>query len=161
MSFEIRNYRTADKLDLNRVAGDAFAEYRDHLEDWSVIHEEWGRMSDLSRQGQIVVAVDGESIVGGVCYIDADRPRPPWSETGWAVIRSLVVDPKYRGNEIGTRLTQVCIDRAVQDGCGAIALQTTPIMAQAIRIYKRLGFTRTKDMGIIHGVQWFVYSKEL
>ena len=157
----IRDYEPTDECELNSVAGLAFAEFSDDFENWPTVHEAFGRMSDLAKQGQIMIAADNNEIVGGVCYLGPDSPRFKCFEPGWAVIRSLVVRPDYRGKGIGTELTQMCIDKAIQDSCPAIALHTTPIMAQAVRMYEKLGFTKVKDLGKIHGAQYFVYCKEL
>lgn len=161
MPLIIRDYRPIDEYELNNVAKLAFAEFCDQFEDWPIVHEAFGRMSDLAKKGQIVVADDSNGIVGGVCYVGPNAPKFKCFELEWAVIRSLVVHPDYRDKGLGAKLTQMCIDKAIQDNCPAIALHTTPVMAQATRIYEKLGFAKVKDIGKIHGAQYFVYCKEL
>lgn len=161
MSVAVRDYRKTDEENLNRVADLAFAEYSGHFDDWQALHGEWSRMSDLAELGQIVVATDNERVVGGVCYVAAHGHRLPCLEPEWAIIRSLVVDPGYRGRGIGTMLAQTCVDKAIQDRCETIGLVTTPVMAQAVKIYERLGFAKVRDAGKAHGVRWLVYCKPL
>lgn len=161
MTISIRNFRSEDKPELNQIAKIAFAEYKNFFEDWLILYEQWSNMSDLNKQGRIMVALDGGVIVGGVCYISPDAPKSTCFEQGWAVIRSLVVKPKYRGRGIGAKLTEHCVDKAIQNHCQGIALKTTQAMTQAIRIYESLGFKKVTDLGKAHGVEWFVYCKEL
>ena len=161
MSIIIRDYQRSDGGELNAVARLSFAEYCDEFEDWPTLHEQFARMSDLAKDGHIIVAVDDEVVVGGVCYVGPHAPRFPCFEPEWAVIRSLVVRPDYRRRGIGTKLTEMCIDKAKQDGCRTIALHTTPVMAKALRIYEKLGFTKVTDLGLVHSAEYFVYCKEL
>ncbi len=118
-------------------------------------------MSELAEHGQILVATADKTIVGGVCYLPPAVEKQTCFEQAWAVIRFLVVDPAHRRERIGTRLTQMCIDRATQEHSKTMAALTSPIMAQAVKLYTRLGFTVFKDIGEINGVNWLIYRKEL
>ena len=157
----IRDYRPCDAPSLNRLAQKAFGEYQGNITDWETVHAEWGRMSELAEHGQILVATADKTIVGGVCYLPPGVEKQMCFEQAWAVIRFLVVDPAHRKGGIGTRLTQMCIDRATQDQSKTIAALTSPIMAQAVNLYTRMGFTVFKDIGEIKGVNCLIYRKEL
>ena len=50
--------------------------------------------------------------------------------------------PAYRGQGIGRRLLEVCIDRAWSAGITRVELETREDNEVAIRLYARLGFER-------------------
>ena len=91
----------------------------------------------------LIVAEDRGRIAGAVTYYpDARRDRAaPWP-AGWACFRLLAVHPDARGRGIGRLLTEECIRRARDEGCAAVALHTTELMAVARAMYERMGFTR-------------------
>jgi ribosomal protein S18 acetylase RimI-like enzyme len=153
----IREFREEDAEELNQLAGDVFSEFQDDFDDWSKVRHAWERMADLAGEGRIFVALDGDRLIGGVCYIGPRTPRHDFFEQEWGYIRSLVVDPGYRGRGLGTRLTGMCIELARKEKVPVLALVTSPIMAEAVRIYERLGFQVTKDLGEYHGVRLHVY----
>jgi len=81
------------------------------------------------------VALDGERIVGW-CDIFAD-----WADTvkhGGCVGMGLLAD--YRGQRIGERLLQACLDKARTKGLTRIYLHVRADNLRAIRLYERLGF---------------------
>ena len=161
MPTSIRAFGPEDADQLDQVAARAFAEYDQIFGNWEQLYEEWSHMSQLSNQGEIMVALNDELVVGAVCYIPSGAPKPSWFEQEWGLVRSLVVDPGYRGRGIGTDLMHACIGKATEDGCHVLALQTTPFMERAVSIYERLGFSRTKALGEARGVEWFLYCKQL
>jgi len=159
--FTIREFRGEDTDELNRLSLRVFSEYREHYEDWKKAHEEYSDMARLAREGTILVALDGDILIGGVAYIGPGTERMDWYEPGWAYIRSLVVDPAHRGRGIGTRLTEACIELARRDGVPMIALVTSPVMAAAARIYEKLGFRIAKDLGVVWGFRLYLYCLDL
>ena len=118
-------------------------------------------MSALGRSADLIVAEDGGRIVGAVAYVGPDRPKPDFFEPGWPAIRMLVVDPGARGGGIGRRLTQACIDRAIDDGAPLIALHTSPIQAVAMAMYQRMGFRELRPIAPIFGVAYSIYLLSL
>lgn len=161
MSIVIREYQTADVEAVNALAQAAFAEYENHFEDWEPVCEEWSRMSHLNEHGQVLVAEDDGTIIGAVCYLGPEAPKPPWYEPDWAVIRSLVVDPRARSRGTGTQLTEACIARAKREWRQTIGLLTSPIMGRATALYEKLGFVVIQDCGVMNGVHWLLYTKTL
>jgi GNAT superfamily N-acetyltransferase len=73
----------------------------------------------------------------------------------------LVVDPVERGKGLGHALTSECIKRAQRDRSPIIALHTSAIMAVALPMYLRMGFTKAYDAPLIFGVPYAVYTKAL
>lgn len=50
-----------------------------------------------------------------------------------------------------------CLRCALRDGAPAVGLHTSPMMATALRLYTRLGFTRDRELDPIHGVPYARY----
>lgn len=100
---------------------------------------------DMARRrlvADVYVAEVGGRVLGSVTYLpDASRDGHPWPARG-AVLRLLAVDPAFRRQGLGERLTAVCIERALEDHVLYLGLHTAPTMAAARRIYERLGFVR-------------------
>ena len=93
----------------------------------------------------VLVAVEGDAIVGGVTYVrDHSSPSAEFDE-GEVGIRMLAVDPAAQGRGVGTALSLACIDLARADGARVVALHSTPWMTAAHRLYERLGFRRAPD----------------
>lgn len=55
----------------------------------------------------------------------------------------LVVVDKARGNGLGKRLVQTCIDYVVKNNGSNLYLQTNHILEQAIKMYSNMGFVHT------------------
>lgn len=87
----------------------------------------------------VLVAVDGESVVGTVTLIVV----PNLSHVGrpYAIVENVVVDAADRGRGIGEALMHGAIERARNAGCYKIALTSNRARVDAHRFYERLGFT--------------------
>ncbi len=82
--------------------------------------------------GQIFFALDGEEAVGTVAAI---RVTPTTFE-----LAKMAVSPEYRGHGLGERLGRAAVDFARAAGAEMIFLETNSSLANAIRLYQRLGF---------------------
>jgi ribosomal protein S18 acetylase RimI-like enzyme len=92
--------------------------------------------------GDILVAVDGERILGTVML-------QPWPHGGEVVrdpddaeIRALAVAEDARGRGIGRALVTAVTQRATQRGVRQLLLLTLPDMRAAQRLYTEAGFSR-------------------
>lgn len=157
----IRDYEASDAEDLNRIAIAAFAQFRDHYEDWPAMCAGLSKTSALSASGEIIIADLHDKPAGAVGYFGPDKPKAPFFEQRWPIIRMLVVDPACRGQGIARALSNECVARARRDGSPIIALHTSPIMTVALPMYLRMGFTRVHDAPPIFGVPYAVYTKAL
>ncbi|MBR1144741.1 GNAT family N-acetyltransferase [Bradyrhizobium sp. AUGA SZCCT0431] len=157
----IRDYQSSDAEDLNRMAVAAFGQFRDHYQDWPAMLAGLSRTSDLSASGEVIIAELQAKFAGAVAYFGPDRPKAPFFDQSWSIIRMLIVDPAFRGKGIGHALSNECIARAKRDGSPLIALHTSPIMTVALPMYLKMGFVKAYDTPPIFGVAYAVYTKAL
>ena len=80
-----------------------------------------------------IAELDGE-VVGSVFLVKKSESA--------AQLRLLVLDPRARGQGLGRRLTQACIQFAREKGYRKIALWTQSHLAAARAIYKAEGFRK-------------------
>ncbi len=157
----LREFCEADAQEINRLAVTAFEEFGCNYSDWPALAAFYGKMSDLAKSGEIVVAEIAANIVGAVAYMPPHRGKAAYFDQAWPVIRSLVVDPKSRGVGVGRALTQECIKRARRDRSPVIALHTSAILKVALAMYLRMGFEWHHDAPAVYGVPYAVYLKKL
>jgi GNAT superfamily N-acetyltransferase len=134
-----------------RVLGAAYAEYEPAFPaaNWVPYLKDILDLEGRADASVLLVAERAEEIVGCVSYFPpgskASYPSDSFSERwpdDWGAFRLLAVDPGARGHGVGHRLTDVCIERARQDGATALGLHTTTPMAIARAMYERMGFER-------------------
>ncbi|MGW1621478.1 GNAT family N-acetyltransferase [Streptomyces sp. NPDC002172] len=95
---------------------------------------------------EVLVAVEGERLLGGVTFVPGPGPIADIARPGEAEIRALAVAHEARGRGAGETLVRACIDRArATDGCTAVVLSSQRGMHTAHRLYERLGFVRTPE----------------
>lgn len=106
-----------------------------------------GFVTDIAtrdREGHVLVARDGATIVGAVAYVpDETSPLSDGLAPGEAGVRMLVVDPAHMRRGVGSALTRACIDRARAAGKARLVLHADTFQGPARGLYDALGFTRT------------------
>jgi ribosomal protein S18 acetylase RimI-like enzyme len=157
MRLVIRPYADADREAVNAVALAAFAQYSQDYKDWQGFSAGIGRMAELARDADLLVAEQDGGIAGAVAHVGPGRPRADFFPDEWSVIRMLVVDPQRRGQGAGRALVAACLRLARDAGAPAIGLHTSPIMASALRMYEAIGFVRDQDLPPICGVPYGRY----
>jgi putative acetyltransferase len=92
---------------------------------------------DLFRDPRSVyfVAEENKCLLGG-CGIFPTRGLPE----GYSELVKLYLKNEARGQGIGRRLMETCIDWAKQQGVRYIYLETLNELASAVSLYKKLGF---------------------
>ena len=111
----------------------------------------------------VLVAADGDRLLGGVTYVPGPGAYAQVAVAGEAELRMLVVDPVAQGRGVGAALVRACVDRARADARSALTLGTMPAMVAAQRLYLRLGFERvaTRDDQVPSGLPLLCYSLDL
>lgn len=82
--------------------------------------------------GQIFFALDNGTAVGTVAAVRGSN--------GVFELAKMAVSPAYQGRGLGERLGQAAVDFAREAGARMIFLETNSRLANAIRLYERLGF---------------------
>ena len=157
----IRDANDNDANGINRVCIEAYEEFRSVIgtENWIRMRETLEQASELTRDGELIVAVDEAStVLGLVLYVP---PEAVHGKTPIASIRSLSVSPSQRGKGIGRNLTEECINRARNVRAAAITLTTADMMTVARPMYERMGFVKDSDLGLRFGVQHARYVLRL
>jgi GNAT superfamily N-acetyltransferase len=100
--------------------------------DWKVLRNP--QESIIWPGGQIFFAMDGAQAVGTAAAI---RVSAQAFELG-----KMAVSPSCQGRGLGERLGRAVIDYARSAGAETIYLETNSRLANAIRLYQRLGFRK-------------------
>ena len=104
------------------------------------------QVDDRSRNAEVVVAVLDGSIAGTLTYVPGLGPYAEGDDPDAAWIRMFAVASEFRGRGIGSALVAWCVRRARASGRRRLILHTTDPMADAQRLYVRLGFRRAVDL---------------
>jgi ribosomal protein S18 acetylase RimI-like enzyme len=159
---QIRAYESADADAVNAVALAAFAQYQGIYQDWDTLTRGVGSMSSLADHAELIVAQEGDRIIGAVAYCSpGSTPRAEFFKPEWPIVRMLVVEPSARGKGVGRRLTDECIARARLAGAALISLHTSPAMKVALEMYLKMGFKLERVVPPRFGVPYAVYTLHL
>jgi GNAT superfamily N-acetyltransferase len=101
------------------------------------------RTAERAATAEVVVAVEGETLLGSLTYVPEPGPQGSIATGNEAEFRTLVVSPDAQGRGIGRGLVRWSIDRARRDGRDRLVLSTMPWMRVAHGLYERMGFVRT------------------
>ncbi len=105
----IRKFHDRDALAIGNVAVAAFTQFEGKYNNWPSMKMGLQNMSELSHNGDVIVAEHQGEVVGAVAYIPANAEKESYFKESWPVIRMLVVDPCAHGMGVGRQLTQACI----------------------------------------------------
>ena len=116
----------------------------------------------------LLVAVRDGNVIACVSYYppgaEMSYPSESFSEqwpAEWAAIRLLAVHPEARGEGLGRRLTESCIERARSQRAVVMGLHTTTQMSVAREMYERMGFTRAPRYDFRPGGEVLVEAYQL
>ena len=101
-------------------------------------------VASRAADAEVLVAVDASGqVLGAVTYVPGpDSGAAEFSDGDAAGIRFLAVDPDAQGRGVGRALVEACLERAHAAGRARVVLHSTRWMADAMRLYERLGFVR-------------------
>jgi GNAT superfamily N-acetyltransferase len=104
-----------------------------------------------ARPAAQIVAEDEGAVLGAVLLFPAGAlmGNPGGAITlEWPEVRLLAVAPAAHGKGVARALMDECIQRARAAGAPGLTLHTADIMAAAMRLYERMGFTRAPELDI-------------
>ncbi|MFJ8534605.1 GNAT family N-acetyltransferase [Streptomyces sp. NPDC093591] len=147
MDVTIRQVEPGEYQALGEITAQAYLQ--DGLLDFGESDEYLGELRNVAKRAaaaEVLVAADGDRLLGGVTFVPSGGPMADIAGPGEAEIRMLAVSQEARGRGAGEALVRACVDRArATEGCVRIVLSTQRTMHGAHRIYERLGFVRTPE----------------
>jgi ribosomal protein S18 acetylase RimI-like enzyme len=163
MDVEIREARADEYPETGTVTADAYREFFDEDDQSHRYLDEVADVAGRAPRTTILVAVDGDRIVGSATLELDDRTS---DEVGplaadEAHIRMLGVSGDARGAGVGKALMAECERRAVAAGRTRTTLHTTVRMRAARAMYESLGYVRTSDRVLPDGFVLLGYEKQL
>jgi ribosomal protein S18 acetylase RimI-like enzyme len=155
----IRLAEANEQRRIDALAVEAWAVLKDGYspDQWEWLILRIGRMSKIAEGGDILVAAEGNEILGAVGYVPAGGSDATSFPLDWPVMRMLVVRPSMRGKGIGKALATACVQRARESGAHCVGLHTSPIMTVALPMYRRMGFVEDGEMPPIAGAPYARY----
>ena len=142
----IRDATAADAEEAGRIVLEAYRSVPGYEAEPGYEVELADVAARLPPAGDVLVAERDGRLLGCATFVPGpDSPLAEHMEPGEAGIRMLGVDAAARGQGVGRRLVETCIERARQRGCTAVFLHSTTYMHAAHRMYARLGFQRAPD----------------
>lgn len=105
-------------------------------------------LADTARRdagAEVLVALADDRLVGAVTWCPAGSSWREIAGQGEGEFRMLAVAADARGRGVGEALVRACLARATSDGFSGVAISTMSEMADAHRLYARLGFTRVPE----------------
>ena len=162
-------FRIGDKKDveqLKELAVKSWLQFKDVLtkENWNQLYKTLDNRetySNLLQNSECLVCENSdEEIVGMAFLVPKGNPTDIYDEN-WCHLRFVSVDPEYRGNAIGEKLTRMCIEMALKNNEEIMALHTSEIMKSARHIYEKIGFRILKEISPGLGVKYWLYTLRL
>lgn len=162
MEYRVRPARP-DEIDAaEQAAAEAFAEYAASHREWVAALLATRPMHEIAAGGDVLVAVNSAGGVAAAAgYIAPGQPRRDYFPADWAILRMLSVPPRHRGRGIARLLVEAVIERAVRDRAATLGLYTSPVMATAVGLYKRMGFVHQRALPPERGLPDDLYALDL
>jgi ribosomal protein S18 acetylase RimI-like enzyme len=101
--------------------------------------------STRATEAELLVAVDGDAVLGTVTVVHPDTPWSEVSKPGELEFRMLAVAPAARGRGVGKRLVQAVLAEAKSHHIATVVMSSSEKMTTAHRLYTRMGFHRLPE----------------
>lgn len=165
---DILNYRLAlpaDTAAIRQVSILSYGQFDavlapEHWEKMKQSMSDPAKLDSLMNTSTTFVCDAGHELAGVVFLICSGNPDDIYP-ADWAYIRRLGVHPGYRGQGIGRRLMEMCIEHARANGETTLALHTSSIMPDARHLYSKLGFTLIRELEPRLGQPYWLYTMRL
>jgi ribosomal protein S18 acetylase RimI-like enzyme len=132
--------RMASARDLDSLVHLAAA-FRDHLGQSTPSEAEFHTSIATLLQDagtEFFLAYDGQGAVLG--YVQARYRYSAWTSALEAELEDVFVIPEARRRRVGLRLVAFAVARATERGCRSMGLNTNERNADALALYRRVGF---------------------
>ena len=86
----------------------------------------------------LLVAEDQDGILGSVVLLIV--PNLAHRASPWALVENLIIDPKKQRRNTGKKLMKYAMNRARDEGCYKLILNSNKIREGAHKFYRSLGF---------------------
>lgn len=137
--------RSAERSDYPAI-GDLLVASYEAIDGFIVDEEldaELRAVADRAEDSQVLVAVEGERILGTVTFVpNASSSMAEFTDPSGAGIRMLAVAAEARRRGVAEALSRACLNAASLTARSALYLHTTRAMTGAAALYLRLGFHR-------------------
>ncbi len=148
---------------VGEVTVQAYAQFTLGADDPYLDHLRNAAARALEAELWVATPDDGDEVLGTVTIC---REGSPWQELAdhdEGEFRMLAVAPSARRAGVGEALVRLVLDRFREEGATAIVMSSLPEMADAHRLYERLGFVRTpeRDWRPVPHVSLVAFRKEL
>ncbi|MFC8799974.1 GNAT family N-acetyltransferase [Promicromonospora sp. NPDC057138] len=170
-TIEVRDARPEEYEAVGRIVAEAFfADGQLDAPDSAFYADVLRDVASRATAAEIIVALDGDLVVGGVTFVPRGGPMADIARDGEAEIRMLGVAPDAQGRGAGTALMRECLARAAGTrpagtaaGPRRVVLSTQTIAHGSHRLYERLGFVRepSRDWTPVPGVDLLCYVLDL
>jgi ribosomal protein S18 acetylase RimI-like enzyme len=159
----IRAARPGEYAAVDRLTVRAYREYAGSIspEMWAAYEADLAGSEARAREAVILVAELAGELVGAVAYFPPGDRESRWFPEDSGYFRVLAVLPEHRGQGIGHRLTEACVQRARADGARAVGLMTTELMMVAKEMYEGMGFVQQAEYDGPMGGRFWLYSLSL
>jgi len=156
-------YAAAGALTVAGYDADGYLEKPDGTYDEG--YAEWiGNAAQRARESVLLVAVDGDELLGTVTWCPPGSPvRELATQAHQGEFRTLSVSPDARRRGVGRALVAGCIDRAREAGLTEIIICSLTRMTPAHDLYLSFGFVRRPelDWSPTEGVELLAFSLTL
>lgn len=160
-------YRKANSSDFNQLKSLGKASYSEFskvltTENWNKMNsflESDDNLTNLINQSTVFVCEKESDIIGMIYLVPSGNPTELF-QYNWSYIRFLGVHTEFRGQGIGKKLTDLCIEYAKKTNETHMALHTSEFMDAARTIYEKRGFKKTKEIEYL-GKRYWIYLFEI
>lgn len=154
MSIKIRPYQAQDKADVIRLLVD-LQDHVAHLDPWKLNRTRKDfdgkayvdkTLKELTKQDKILVAVDGESVLGLIQTQGPDSKQKtglewrPKIKPGGS-IKQLIVDKTARRLGVGKKLIKAAEQELKKQGCGMVFISCFVTNTQSLEFYRSQKYT--------------------
>lgn len=159
----VRRATPHDHEAVGEVTVEAYRDFTLGADDPYLDHLRNAAARDLEAELWVATPDDGDEILGTVTICREGSPWRELADRDEGEFRMLAVAPSARRAGVGEALVRLVLDRFREEGATAIVMSSLTIMADAHRLYERLGFVRTpeRDWRPVPHVELIAFRKDL